>query len=60
MYVREYLEFVAGIHQLKGEAAHKRINEMIDETGLGLEAHKKIGALSKSEDALLKIDRQSV
>ena len=47
MYVREYLEFVAGVHQLKGEAAHKRINEMIDETGLDLEAHKKIGALSK-------------
>ena len=47
MYVREYLEFVAGVHQLKGEAAHKRINEMIDETGLGVEAHKKIGALSK-------------
>ena len=47
MYVREYLEFIAGVHQLKGEAAHKRIAEMIDETGLGLEAHKKIGALSK-------------
>ena len=47
MYVREYLEFVAGIHHLKGETAHKRIEEMIDETGLGIEAHKKIGALSK-------------
>ena len=47
MYVREYLEFVAGVHQLKGEAATKRIEEMIEETGLGLEAHKKIGALSK-------------
>ena len=47
MYVREYLEFVAGVHQLKGEAAHKRIEAMIDETGLGIEAHKKIGALSK-------------
>ena len=47
MYVREYLEFVAGVHQLKGEAAHKRIEAMIEETGLGLEAHKKIGALSK-------------
>jgi ABC-2 type transport system ATP-binding protein len=47
MYVREYLGFVAGVHQLKGEAAHKRIEAMIDETGLGLEAHKKIGALSK-------------
>lgn len=47
MYVREYLEFVAGVHQLKGEAAKKRIEAMIEETGLGLEAHKKIGALSK-------------
>lgn len=47
MYVREYLEFVAGIHQLKGKAAKDRITAMIDETGLGPEAHKKIGALSK-------------
>jgi ABC-2 type transport system ATP-binding protein len=47
MYVREYLEFVAGIHQLKGKAAKDRIAAMIDETGLGPEAHKKIGALSK-------------
>ena len=47
MYVREYLEFVAGVHQLKGAAAQKRIEEMIEETGLGLEAHKKISALSK-------------
>ncbi len=47
MYVREYLEFVAGVHLLKGEAAHKRIEAMIEETGLGLEAHKKISALSK-------------
>jgi len=47
MYVREYLEFVAGIHQLKGETAHKRIETMVEITGLGIEAHKKIGALSK-------------
>ena len=47
MYVREYLEFIAGIHQLKGETAKKRIKEMIEQTGLGIEAHKKIGALSK-------------
>ena len=47
MYVREYLEFVAGIHHLKGEKAHKRIEAMIEETGLGIEAHKRIGALSK-------------
>ena len=47
MYVREYLEFVAGVHHLQGVAARKRIEAMIEETGLGLEAHKKIGALSK-------------
>lgn len=47
MYVKEYLEFVAGIHHVKGEAARKRIDEMIDMTGLGIEKHKKIGALSK-------------
>ena len=47
MYVREYLEFVAGVHHLKGQAARTRIEAMIEETGLGLEAHKKIGALSK-------------
>lgn len=47
MYVREYLEFIAGIHQLKGKAAKNRLDEMIEETGLQPEAHKKIGALSK-------------
>lgn len=46
MYVREYLDFTAGIHQL-GKGAKKRIEEMIDMTGLSKEAHKKIGALSK-------------
>ena len=47
MYVREYLSFVAGIHHITGAAANQRIERMIEETGLGLEAHKKIGALSK-------------
>ena len=47
MYVREYLSFVAGIHHITGNEAKKRIEQMIEETGLGLEAHKKIGALSK-------------
>jgi len=47
MYVREYLQFVAGVHHITGKAASKRIEEMIDATGLGIEAHKKIGALSK-------------
>lgn len=46
MYVREYLEFSAGIHGL-GKNSKKRIEEMISMTGLGKEAHKKIEALSK-------------
>ncbi|MEE4175969.1 MAG: gliding motility-associated ABC transporter ATP-binding subunit GldA [Bacteroides sp.] len=46
MYVREYLEFVAGIHKL-GKDSRKRVDEMIGMTGLSLEAGKKIGALSK-------------
>lgn len=46
MYVREYLEFTASIHKLGADKA-KRIEEMISLTGLGKEAHKKIGALSK-------------
>ena len=47
MYVREYLEFVASLHHITGHDAKQRIEAMIFETGLGLEAHKKIGALSK-------------
>lgn len=47
MYVREYLEFVAGIHDIKGNEAKKRIDEMIEKTGLVAERRKKIGALSK-------------
>lgn len=46
MYVREYLEFTAGIHKL-GASTKKRIEEMITLTGLSKEAHKKIGMLSK-------------
>jgi len=46
MYVKEYLEFVAGIHKL-GKQTKNRISEMIDITGLQLEQKKKIGALSK-------------
>lgn len=45
MYVREYLEFVAGIHQLKNPKA--RIQEVIQITGLEKEQHKLISALSK-------------
>ncbi len=46
MYIREYLEFVAGIHQL-GKNTAKRVEEMMEITGLMPERKKKIGALSK-------------
>lgn len=46
MYVKEYLAFIAGIHQIKG-SREKRIAEMIGITGLQTEQKKKIGALSK-------------
>ncbi len=45
MYVREYLDFVAGIYKLTDR--NKRVNEMIELTGLEIEQKKKIGALSK-------------
>lgn len=45
MYVREYLGFVAEVHQVK--AARKRIEEVIGLTGLTVESRKKIGQLSK-------------
>lgn len=45
MYVREYLEFIAGIHKIPNKQA--RIDEMIDLVGLTIERKKKIGALSK-------------
>ncbi len=45
MYVKEYLGFIGGLHQLKNRAA--RIKEMIEATGLQAEQNKKIGALSK-------------
>lgn len=46
MYVREYLEFIAGIHHL-GANTQSQIKKMVKLTGLGPEQHKKIGALSK-------------
>ena len=45
MYVKEYLEFIAGIHHIA--FPKKRIDEMIGLTGLGDEQNKKIGTLSK-------------
>ena len=45
MYIIEYLNFIAGIYKIKNIDA--RVKEMIEMTGLGVEQHKKIGALSK-------------
>jgi ABC-2 type transport system ATP-binding protein len=46
MYVREYLEFLAGVHKLGSKSA-SRVDEMILQTGLSKESKKKIGELSK-------------
>jgi ABC-2 type transport system ATP-binding protein len=45
MYVREYLQFAAGVHHI--ENAAPKIEAIIQTVGLGTEAHKKIGQLSK-------------
>ena len=45
MYVREFLEFVAGVFHLKDKK--KSVDEVIERTGLTPEQHKKIGALSR-------------
>ena len=45
MYVKEYLEFVAGVHKL--DKKKQRVAEMIERVGLGIEQGKPIGALSK-------------
>lgn len=45
MYVREFLQFIAGIHHLKDSKAS--VADIIERTGLGPEQHKKIGALSR-------------
>jgi ABC-2 type transport system ATP-binding protein len=43
MYIKEYLDFVAGIYKVSKD----RIEEMISLTGLDKEQHKKISQLSK-------------
>lgn len=45
MYVREYLEYVAGTHGVKQR--RKRTEEVLEEVGLVPECHKLIGQLSK-------------
>ncbi|MBP1630349.1 MAG: gldA [Bacteroidetes bacterium] len=46
MYVREFLQFIAGVHKL-GKNSKERTEMMIEMTGLTKEVNKKIGALSK-------------
>ena len=43
--LKEYLQFLASVHLI--ENGTKRINEVIEQTGLGAMQHKKITALSK-------------
>ncbi|UKJ08708.1 gliding motility-associated ABC transporter ATP-binding subunit GldA [Solitalea lacus] len=45
MYVKEFLAFTASLHKLNSPT--KRIAEVIELTGLGIEQHKKISQLSK-------------
>ena len=47
MYVKEYLQFIGSLHNLKGSALDKRVMEMVNLVGLQREQGKKIGALSK-------------
>ena len=46
MYVKEYLHYVGGLYKI-GKNKKQAIDKVIEETGLKLEMHKKIGALSK-------------
>ena len=45
MYIKEALGFIGAIHRIENQ--EKRINEVIELTGLGPEQNKKIGSLSK-------------
>ncbi|MFL9481394.1 gliding motility-associated ABC transporter ATP-binding subunit GldA [Chitinophagaceae bacterium LWZ2-11] len=45
MYVKEYLEFIAGVHGIKDKKT--AISKVIELTGLQVEEKKKIGQLSK-------------
>ena len=45
MYIKEYLEFIAGVHKINNK--NQRIKEVIELTGLGIEQRKKISQLSK-------------
>src|SRR6195952_3735217 len=45
MYVREYLDFVSDVHEIKNKK--QKIEDVIATVGLTVEANKKVGQLSK-------------
>lgn len=45
LYVKEYLQLMAGLYKLPNKT--KRVEEMLEMTGLGIESHKKINTLSR-------------
>ena len=45
MYVREYLDFIAGVHEIKNKK--EKVEEVIATVGLTPESKKKVGQLSK-------------
>ena len=48
MYVREFLDFIAGLHRFNDRSARaEKVQETIERVGLTPEAHKPISALSK-------------
>ncbi|MEM7371478.1 MAG: gliding motility-associated ABC transporter ATP-binding subunit GldA [Bacteroidota bacterium] len=47
MYVHEFLDFVGRMYQLDKAHRQRKIPQIIEQTGLGQEQHKKIGMLSK-------------
>lgn len=47
MYIKEFLGFIGGLYGMGNKQIKTRIDELIPLCGLELEAHKKIGQLSK-------------
>jgi ABC-2 type transport system ATP-binding protein len=47
MYVKEYLAWVGGLFKMSDKVLSQAVADNVERTGLGLEQHKKIGALSK-------------
>jgi ABC-2 type transport system ATP-binding protein len=45
MYVREYLDFIADLHKVRGKK--EKIETVIGQVGLGPESNKRLGQLSK-------------